>query len=156
MTNRPDQNDRGSAGPQPLRALIDTNVILDWLLDRLPWVNDAQLLWHAQSAGLVVGYVPASAVTDLFYIARRAKDLVSAFACVDRVLASLEVIAVDRALLQAARALGRNDFEDNVQIACARAANLDLIVTRDIAGFAHAALPAISPADIIRYLPPNQ
>ena len=152
MANQPDQAaDR--VDPKPLRALIDTNVILDWLLNRSPWAEDAQPLWRAQSAGLLVGCVPASAVTDLFYIARRSKDLPTAFACVDRVLTSLDILPVDVALLRIARELIGNDFEDNVQIACARAASLDLIITRNTVDFVHAALPAIVPSDVARYLP---
>ena len=135
-----------------VHALLDTNVILDWLLSRMPWSDEAQPLWHAQSEGLL-GYVPASAVTDVFYIARRSKDLPTAFTCIDRLLAALEILPVGSAILYTARASTGSDFEDNVQIACAQAANLDIIVTRDTADFAHAPLPAVAPPDIIRYLP---
>ncbi len=51
------------------------------------------------------------------------------------------------------RALPGSDFEDNLQIACAQAAGLDLIVTRDAAGFTHATLPVVAPPDIAQYLP---
>ena len=132
---------------------MDTNVILDWLLNRTPWSIDARPLWRAQSMGLVIGCAPASVVTDLFYIARRAKDISTAFACIDRVLAAFELLPVDEALLRVARALPGNDFEDNVQIACAQAAGLNLIITRDAAGFAHAGMPVITPPDIAQYLP---
>lgn len=65
----------------------------------------------------------------------------------------MEILAIDVALLRIARAAPGGDFEDNVQIACAQAADLDLIITRDTADFSHAALPAIEPADIVKYLP---
>jgi predicted nucleic acid-binding protein len=132
---------------------VDTNVILDWLLNRSPWSVDARPLWLAHAQQLVIAYVSASAVTDLFYIARRARDIPTAFAFIDQLLAAFDIVPVNDTLLRAARALPGNDFEDNVQIACAQAAGLDLIVTRDPAGFAHAGLPAIAPFDISRYLP---
>lgn len=68
-------------------------------------------------------------------------------------MTSFDIITVDDTLLRAALALPGSDFEDNVQIACAQAANLDLIVTRDANGFAQAGIPAIEPQDITRYLP---
>ena len=34
-----------------VRALIDTNVALDWVLDRKPWADSAQPLWDARDAG---------------------------------------------------------------------------------------------------------
>lgn len=52
---------------KPVLALLDTNIILDWLLDRKPWSDAAQPLWDARDAGRVVGYLPASVVTDIFY-----------------------------------------------------------------------------------------
>lgn len=138
--------------PAPLRAQIDTYVILDWLFGRQPWADEARELWRAQGDELLVGYVPASSVTDIFYIARRLKDINAAFASIDRVFASLEILPVDDAILRIARALPGNDVEDNVQIACAQSANLDLIVTRNTADFAHAPIPAIEPPDIVSYL----
>ncbi len=92
-------------------------------------------------------------MTDLFYIARRSKDIPTAFSCIDRVLAALEILPVDAALLRVARASSGNDFEDNVQIACAKAAALDIIITRDTAGFTRTIPPAITPPDIVKYLP---
>lgn len=68
-------------------------------------------------------------------------------------MVAFETLPVDDALLRLARALPGNDFEDNVQIACAQASGLDLIVTRDAAGFTQAGLPVIAPPDIERYLP---
>ncbi len=139
--------------PAPLRALFDTNVVLDWLLDRAPWSTAAQPLWDARDAGHVIAYLPASTLTDVFYIVRRATDIPTAFLAVDRLLAAFGLLPVDVALLQQARALPGNDFEDNVQIACAITAQLDLIITRDPSGFQASPIPAIEPSQTGAYLP---
>ena len=60
--------------------------------------------------------------------------------------------AIDAPLLQQARALPGNDFEDNVQIACAMNAQLDLIITRNPADFRLSSVPVIEPSDIDMYL----
>ncbi len=39
------------------RALLDTNVILDALLDRQPWSADAKALWQAHFNDQFVAYV---------------------------------------------------------------------------------------------------
>jgi predicted nucleic acid-binding protein len=54
-----------------MRVLFDTNVVLDVLLRREPWVVEAQALWQAVDDGRIVGYIPAVAVTNIVYIARR-------------------------------------------------------------------------------------
>jgi hypothetical protein len=42
-----------------------------------------------------------------------------------------------------------NDFEDNLQIACATLASLDLILTRDKNGFKDATIPVLSPDELV-------
>ena len=136
-----------------VRALIDTNVVLDWLLDRKPWSDAAQPLWNARDAGDVIAYLPASVVTDIFYVIRRQADIPTAFAAVDRVFGAFGLFAVDGPLLQQARSLPGNDFEDNVQIACATGAQMDLIITRNPSDFRFSPIPVIEPAQIAGYLP---
>lgn len=54
-----------------MRVLIDTNIVLDYLLDREPFVQDAEALFNAIESGQVVRHVTATTLTDIFYIARR-------------------------------------------------------------------------------------
>lgn len=135
----------------PVRALIDTNVALDWLLDRKPWSDEAKPLWDARGAGRVVCYLPASVLTDIFYIVRRHANIPTAFSALDRTFIAFGLFVVDAPLLLQARALPGNDFEDNVQIACAVNAALDLIVTRNPIDFRHSPVRVIEPPQIISY-----
>jgi predicted nucleic acid-binding protein len=146
--------EHGSPTPPALRVLLDTNVVLDLLLRREPWVTEAQPLVEAQDAGRVIAYLPTSAVTDVFYISRRLVGIERAFEVVDRCLEDFELVPVDQAILEAARQLPGNDFEDNVQIACSQAVGLDLIVTRNVADFRLSPIPAIEPATIVGHLAP--
>jgi predicted nucleic acid-binding protein len=140
-----------NAAPRALRALADTNVVLDQLLQREPWYSEAQSLWHARDSGGIVLYVPASTLTDIFYIGRRLVGLERAREAVGHCLDQLGIIPVDRAVLQAALLVPGPDFEDNVQIACAQVASLDLIVTRNAGDFRHATVPVVAPAAVAGY-----
>ncbi len=113
-----------TAASNVVRALVDTNVAIDLILARQPWLTAAQPLWDARDAGLVVAYLPASVVTDIFYIVRRQADIATAFAAIDQVFGAFGMLTVDALLLQQVRAMPGNDFEDNVQIACAMNAQL--------------------------------
>jgi hypothetical protein len=48
-----------------------TDVALDFLLQREPFFQDAELLFQAIDQEGVVGYVTATTLTDIFYISRR-------------------------------------------------------------------------------------
>jgi len=45
---------------QPLRVLVDTNVVLDQLVQRIPWYTAAQPFWQARdAAGFRHALIPA-------------------------------------------------------------------------------------------------
>lgn len=140
--------------PSP-RVLLDTNIVLDLVLAREPWASQAKPLWDARDAGRLVVYLPASVLTDVFYICRKQVGADRAKAAVAESMRRCVILSADRALLEAALALPGSDFEDNVQIACAQLAGLDLIVTRNTPDFRHSPIPAVEPADIIGRLAPQ-
>lgn len=137
-----------------MRVLIDTNVLLDVLLQRQPWATDSDAVWQANDQGYLAGFISATVATNLFYIARRARGNSEALQAVRACLDSFEICPVDRAILEAAIALPGADFEDNVLIACAQAATLDGIVTRDKGDFTRSGLAVFTPAELIVQLRP--
>ena len=139
-------------GSRALHILMDTNIVLDIMLKREPWLSEAMPLIEAQQQSHIIGYIPASALTDIFYISRRIVGLNRAFDIPDHPLADFELLPVDRDIIERARKLPGSDVEDNVHIACAEAAHLDLIVTRDTNGFRVSPIPVIQPSDIVRHL----
>ena len=46
-----------------ITALLDTNVLLDVVLDRPPFVQDSGTVWRACDAGQFSGYVSANSIT---------------------------------------------------------------------------------------------
>ena len=135
-----------------MRVLLDTNVLLDVLLNRSPWVTASRTIWDAHDQGGLTGYIAASTLTDIFYIARRPTDRQIALAAVRLCLATFEICAVDQQILLQAVALPGNDFEDNLQIACATMTGLDGIVSRDKNGFRAATIPIFTPVELIAQL----
>ena len=146
---------RGS-GPlsTPIRALIDTNVVLDLLLAREPWASEAKPIWDARDDGRLEAYLPASVLTDIYYICRKQIGVDPARAAISECLRRFIILVVDRALLEAALHLAGPDFEDDVQIVSAQASGLRLIVTRNVADFVHSSIPALTPAEVVARLSP--
>lgn len=132
-----------------MQVLMDTNVVLDVLLQREPWYKTAAIIWQAADEKHIVGYVTACALTDVFYIAKKIKGSATARTAVSLCLEAFEICPVVRETLTAALTLPGRDFEDNVQIACASLAGLDAIITRDAAGFQAAPLPAFTPTTFV-------
>jgi predicted nucleic acid-binding protein len=134
------------------QVLFDTNVVLDALLKRAPWDADAATCWKAIDDGKILGCITASTLTDIFYIARKHNGLAAAFDSIRVCLDTFAICQVDRRALEGALDLSGNDFEDNLQIACATLADLDSILTRDPSGFKHATIPILAPVALLAQL----
>ena len=72
-----------------IHALLDTNVVLDALLDRTPWNIQANAIWQAQLDKQFTAYVTATTLTDIFYISHRYGGLDKAWRLVHAVLNQL-------------------------------------------------------------------
>ena len=139
-----------------MRVLLDTHVVLDVLLKRTPWLEEAQALWQANDEGRLTAYVTATTLTDIFYVARRLTDVQRARQAIQVCLDAFEVTPVDRSILVRAQQLSGSDFEDNVQIASAEAAGLEALVTRDRDSFQGSPLAVWLPSECReRLIEPN-
>ena len=133
-----------------MRVLFDTNVLLDVLLEREPYVKVATKLVALVDNGRIEGSICATAVTTLYYVG--AKDLGSkrAHEQVRTLLSVFEIAPVDRDVLQ--RALdddGFRDFEDAVAHEAAHAAGISAVVTRNSRDFAKATIPVFEPLELL-------
>ncbi len=136
-----------------MRVLIDTNILLDFLLQREPFRQDAEELFQAIDSGQIIGYVTATTLTDIFYIARRhTRSIEQARQAVLETLIVMVVCPVNRAILESALASSIADFEDAVQIACAVSQGLEAILTRDTQDFANSTIPVLSVRQLLEQL----
>ncbi len=131
-----------------MKPLLDMNVVLDVLLVRQPWFTDAERVWDAHRNRRIMAAIAAFVVPTIFYVVRRQTDLAHAHDAVQICLTTVEIIPVQRSTLELARSLIGNDFEDNLQLACAIEGQMDCIVTRDPRGFAGSPVTVLSPADL--------
>jgi predicted nucleic acid-binding protein len=135
-----------------MRALIDTDVILDVLLARPQFVADAMAIWQANETGTFEGYISAITPVNIFYIARKLKGGESALQAVTEVLDTWHVCPIDATILGAALKLSLKDYEDAVQHATASANHLEMIVTRNVEDYREATLQILTPGDFLAHL----
>ena len=136
-----------------MRTLLDTDVILDFFLEREPFVEGATALLEANHRGEFDAYIMASTPINVFYHARKFKGIVMARQVVTILLTPLPVCPIDGPIAHAALSLSLSDYEDAVQHASATASGLDAIVTRNLTDYKGATLPVFSPADFLAQLP---
>jgi predicted nucleic acid-binding protein len=134
------------------RILLDTNIVLDVLLDRRAHAEASTRVWAAVENGRAEGVLSAHAVTTIHYLVQKELGTTHAKRLVSAVLRVLKVAAVDGAIVQDALQLPFADFEDAVTAAAARAAGCRFVVTRDPKGFRQSPVSALTPEAVIPLL----
>ncbi len=127
--------------------LLDTNVLVDYLLYREPFGADATELIQAGVTGEARFYVASLAFSHLEYLMRKQPAAVPVRQQLLQLEQLVEILAVDAAIIRQALTSDFKDFEDCIQYFTALSQPLiAAIITRDPKGFHAGALPVLSPA----------
>ena len=133
-----------------MKVIIDTNVVMDVLLNRPAFFGDSRKVFELAERGRIAGCISASAITDVFYIAgRQIKDTETLYQAVEMLASLFAFVPVTRAMIGQALTLRWKDFEDAVQFVVAKENDAAYIITRDPTGYETLDTPCISPTDFI-------
>jgi predicted nucleic acid-binding protein len=135
-----------------MRVFVDTNVVIDVLVQRQPFYEDSARVWAAAELGACQGHVAAITFDNVFYILRkqigapRARELMRATRQV------FSVVPVDAKVIDEALGSDISDFEDAIQYVCARRSRARYIVTRDPKHFPRGETKVVSPGEFLAAL----
>jgi len=132
-----------------MKVFLDTNVILDVLANREPFVSDSAAVLSLIESRRVEGFVAAHTITTLFYFLRREVGGAKARNVLMDLFRVVEIVAVDQDRIFQALAMDWDDFEDAVQASCAAKVEADYLLTRDRTDFRRSHVPVLSPAEFV-------
>jgi len=132
-----------------VRVLVDTNVVLDVLLARQPFVGAASQLFGLVEHARVEGLLCATTVTTVDYLLMQALPRPDARQALQKLMELFEIAPVTRAILEEALKSRLPDFEDAVLDQAGRLAGAEVIVTRNQKDFRHAALRILGPDEFL-------
>jgi len=133
-----------------LKLLLDTNIVLDLLMDRTPFAESAAELFSMVEDGTVTGCLCATTITTLFYLTAKTVGPKQAQREVKKLLQLFEVAPVNRAVLESAVNAGFVDFEDAVICQSACHAGAEAIITRNLKDFAKSRIPVYTAEEVIQ------
>lgn len=136
-----------------MRVLLDTNILLDVLLDRPGLAEESEAaITRGEDIGAEL-FVAFHGLATAYYLLKRGRTEAEALAEVDRILAWARVAAAGDAEAREARTMGLPDFEDALQAASAKACGADWILTRNANDFRNSPVPTISPEEFLTRYP---
>lgn len=135
-----------------IRILLDTNVVLDFLLARQSFFKEADEIFVRLQTGEFEAFVSAITPINVFYTTRKEKDKATAFPAVGELLKLVQIAGSSNQIYQNALSESFNDYEDAVQNECAVAENLDAIATRNVKDYKNASVQIYSPPEFLKFL----
>ena len=136
-----------------MTVLLDTNVILDVLLKRMPFLEKSALVLLLSEKKIIDGYVTASSITDIFFLTNATyKDKQKSMALLKDLLKTVNIASVTGEEIYRAVDLDWSDFEDAVQYSAGENIQADYIITRDSKGYIDSAIATVTPTDFLTIL----
>ncbi len=132
------------------KVFIDTNVLLDLLLERDPWARDAAVLFSMADRKEVELLCCSLSFATAVYLMQRfkysRKEIVSKLTIVKSICT---VTTVSESIIDRMLQSNFADLEDAIQYYSALAFSAGIIVTRNPKDFATSNIPVFTPQDFI-------
>ena len=127
------------------RLFLDTNIVIDFLLERQEWLNDAVAILSLADAGKIEVYCSALTLATASFFMEKAKmpqDLLR------RKLSGFceicQLSPIDENVVRLSLSSKFKDFEDALQYHSALTVNTEVIITRNGKDFTYSTLPVMT------------
>ncbi len=114
-----------------MKILIDTNVLLDAMVNREPFYQEAQNIFNLILDNKIEGFITANSITDIYYIAKKHMnhdDLRNTIRSLFSIFSIIDVLGDD---CKTALDFPLEDYEDALLVVCGNKVWIDHIITRD-------------------------
>ena len=132
-----------------MRIFVDTNVILDVIQKREPFYDDSNAF--VESCRKLKSALAPHSITNIFFAIRKDFSQSERKIILLSLLDFIDVVIIGKhQIIKALLNSKIGDFEDALQLECAREFNADYIVTRDPKHFKGSEIETISPSEFVK------
>jgi predicted nucleic-acid-binding protein len=133
--------------------LIDTNIILDFFMDRNYYLEETKQIFNKIHSREITGVLAAHTINNLWFILRKQFSSQQRREIISSLLNLFEISSLNKdKLLSAIQRDDFSDFEDCLQDECAAAVHADFIITRDKNDFKNSKIKALLPGEALKIL----
>lgn len=133
-----------------MKIVFDTNVILDVIGEREPFVDASTEAMATIRREDIVGALTANTITDLYFLLEKRKMTPAMIKdALMNLMDALEVLDTTKELCLLAFRSPVSDFEDAVLVESAKRWSADFIVTRNTSDFTASSVEAITPTELL-------
>ena len=130
---------------------IDTDVIIDFLIDRKPFSREAAIIFSLIEQKKLKGYASSLTFSNLYYVIRKFESHAKVISILDNLSKLLVVLKVDEQIIRNAISSEFLDFEDSIQYYCAADyKKIEVVITRNTKDYKNSELPVMTPGDFLK------
>ena len=130
---------------------IDTDVIIDFIIDRQPFSREAAQVFTLIEQKKIKGYTSALCYSNLYYVLSKYAPHKRVIAMLNELSELVGILKVDDDIIKASLASDFKDFEDAIQHFTAMVyKRIDVIITRNIKDYKKSSLPVMTPETFLR------
>ncbi len=130
---------------------IDTDVIIDFLIDRKPHSREAAIIFTLIEQKKIKGYVSSLTFSNLYYVLRKIESYNKVKSKLESLSQIVGILKVEERTIKEALASDFSDFEDSIQYFSALdSKKIDVIITRNTRDYKKSDLPVMTPGDYLK------
>ncbi len=134
------------------KVFVDTDVILDFLLDRIPFSDSSGLVISMGDLGKIRLYSSGLVFSNCYYILRKIATHQKVIENLKLLAAFIDFAPVNKQVVIDALHSSFKDFEDALQNSAASLAGINILLTRNIKDYKQSELSVMTPEDYIASL----
>ena len=132
--------------------LLDTNIILDLLANRMPFYTEAAKLFSLADKKKLKLSISSLCLADVHYILSRQNPGIEVRSILRKFKVLVNVLPLDDKIVDLALNSDFHDFEDAIQYYTAIENDQDIIITRNQPDFKESKLPVMTAGEFIKTL----
>lgn len=132
-----------------MKVILDTNIVLDVLLNREPFVLSAAALFALVEQSRIESALCATTITTIDYLLGQSLPRPDARQALRRLMGLFELAPVNRSVIEEALSSRITDFEDAVLAESGRLVGASVVITRNAKDFRHGRLKALDPSEFL-------
>jgi predicted nucleic acid-binding protein len=132
-----------------VKILVDTNVVLDLLLDRTPFSEPAAHVFSLIENSEVEAFLCATTITTIDYLLTQSMSRPAAKKALQGLMGLFEIAPVNRPVIEEALRCRMAYFEDAVLAHAANLVGATTVITRNTKDFRYSPVKAMDPVSFL-------
>lgn len=137
---------------RPLKALIDTNVLLDAIFHREPFYEHSKRVFDLVESKIIIGCISVQSLKDIYCLCKKMNKNVDPYRIIEQLSFIFNVVDINREDSVEALMSNIDDYESALLVSSAKRNKIGVIIKRDGKGYCDPNVVMIGPESIDSYI----